>query len=494
MYRLLIVEDELFSRQALQCSVEFLYPDQFEIFSTDNGLDALNCCQQNKPDIVLVDLNIPGISGLNLIHTLRDYLFSGKIIIITAHDRSKYIREALSLGVVSYLLKPLDPDELKQSIDKCLNQLCESREPKRDDCFDSLFSYAQSYLIRDILNSRAPQKLLSDVYGWACDGSLNVSLLVWFPGQKPAPVLSNHYLKQTMGCLGKYFSLMSATIHGYVITFLKTAQTFAPLQLETVLYACLQSLHETFPDCSLILSEFVMTYKELYQTVSETLFLAEHAPGTFLNRNQQPTQIWPADTRFRLRQKFVQRLEEKQTIQLTQYLKRKFDSSEESWAWAALFMEALKQYSPSADLCHVLTIFQSQTRFLLLENYLDAIYADASAKQLSKTERAIRLMEEGFSREITQEDIASQLGLTPTYFSSLFKKETGRSFPQYLAEVRVKYAIQLILSGERDIGKIAADCGCQNKKYFLEIFKKYSGYSFTQFLQNLCKKTEESQL
>ncbi len=491
MYRLLIVEDEIFSQQALQCSIEFLYPEEFEFIATDNGLDALNLCQHDQPDIVLVDLNIPGISGLNLIRTLNDYHFPGKIVIITAHDRSKYIREAMSLGVVNYLLKPPDPDELKLSIDKCISCLEEKQEHWAGS-MDSLFSYAQGYLIHDILTCSAPQKILSDVYGWAPDGSLDVGLLIWSSGKKSDAKLRNDYLRRVTDCFGKYFSLLSATVDGgYVIIFLHAMQSFDAMQLGAILYACMQMLRRDFSDGSLILSEFVKTYSDLYRIVKTNLFLAEHEPGTFLNQNPSPAQSWPAEDHFRLRQKFVHRLEEGQVTQFIQYLKRKFDGSREGWAWAVLFMEALELYSPSADLCRILAIFQSQTRFILLENYLRELYQKGGASpQLSKTQRAIRLIEENFSKELTQEEIAAQLGLTPTYFSSLFKKETGKSFPQYLAEFRVKHAISLLNAGERDIRKLSAACGCQNKKYFLEIFKKYSGYSITQYIQNIREKTE----
>lgn len=494
MYNILIVEDELFSQQALECSIDTIYPDKFNILVSDNGLDALDICQHQKPDIVLVDLNIPGISGLNLIQTLKDYDFCGKIIIITAYNRSKYIREAMSLGVTNYLLKPISLTELEKSIDKCLSLLAEENGAKKGD-FDSLFSYAQSYLVHDILNCNAPQKLLSDVYGWAVDGMLDAGLLYWRPEKSAGSNIHNSYLNDATELFGKYFVMLSAVIQNSILIFLHVSKPSDTFQVQTILHTCVEMLKRKYPGGSLVLTEFVTTYSELYRTTKNCLFLAEHAPHAFLNETPSPTRIWSADDRLRLRQKLVQRLSEGQTSQLIQYLKRKFEKSDTPWAWVSLFMEALKAYDSTADLAQALTIFHSQNRFVLLEKWLYSLYIQKAAlkapARISKSQHAVMIIKQRFSDDISQEDIATELGLTPTYFSSLFKKETGMSFPQYLAEFRIKHAVSLILGGEENIDILVTSCGYHNKKYFLELFKKYCGCTITQFIHNTIKQSED---
>lgn len=497
MYRLLIVEDEFFSRQALQCSLESYYPDYFEILSTDNGLEALNLCQHKQPDIVLVDLNIPGISGLNLIQTLIDYGFPGKIIITTAHNRSKYIREALDLGVISYLLKPINPSELKAAMNKCLSLLQEKQESDRTS-FDSLFSYAQSYLIHDILNCNAPENILSSVYGWCENGHLNAGVLIWCPEKRVLDAEKAAFSNSVTTLFEPYFLLLSAALQGNVLVFLHAKKSTIPLQISVILSVCMEVLRRSFPQGSLLLSEFSNTYSNLYSAMKKTLFLAEHEQNTFLNGNPLPISLWSPDDRLRLRQKFVQRLKERQKTQLVQYLKRKLEASEEAWNWIALFIEALQSYDPHADLYHLLTIFQSQNWPVLLESWLSGYYdmqsGTSDAGPVSKSQQAISIIRKNFSQDLTQENMAIRLGLTPTYFSNLFKKETGKSFPHYLSEIRIEHARSLIDAGEINIEKIALACGFYSKKYFLELFKKYSGCSFTQYLQNLHQKSAEDRL
>lgn len=97
--RVLIVEDEPLEQIALCGNVKKIYQDKLEILTAEDGIEAKRICAERKPDIALVDINIPGISGLELIHFLVEQKFAGKILIITAYDTSDYIRQALTLDI-----------------------------------------------------------------------------------------------------------------------------------------------------------------------------------------------------------------------------------------------------------------------------------------------------------------------------------------------------------------------------------------------------------
>ena len=182
MQSLLIVEDEFYEQVALQYELECLYPEQFDILVAEDGIRALSLCEERMPDILLVDLNIPGLSGLELIRTLNEHHFHGKILITTAHDDFHYVREAISLGVMDYLLKPLKSEQLKTAVDKCIQKLQEESKKHQKEMtlrqnISSLFTYVNTYLVRDILSGHAPNHLLRTTYGWPEDGALQLSIL-----------------------------------------------------------------------------------------------------------------------------------------------------------------------------------------------------------------------------------------------------------------------------------------------------------------------------
>ena len=139
MNQLLLVEDEPLERQALKMELETGDYDISEIYEASNGQEALDLFEEKHPDILIVDINIPVLSGLDFIERIVNSEAESKILITTTYDRSRYVRTAISLGVTDYLLKPIDYAELKKAIEKC--QLLLEEERRQERKFEQLYSY-----------------------------------------------------------------------------------------------------------------------------------------------------------------------------------------------------------------------------------------------------------------------------------------------------------------------------------------------------------------
>lgn len=118
MVRIVICDDEIHIRKGLQRAVE-LMDSQFQVVGTaGNGDEACRMIAQTKPDLVLMDINMPGINGLDVISRLSGTFPDLRYIIISGYDEFDYARKALRLGVADYLLKPIDKQELYDLIKK----------------------------------------------------------------------------------------------------------------------------------------------------------------------------------------------------------------------------------------------------------------------------------------------------------------------------------------------------------------------------------------
>ena len=116
MNTVFIVDDESTIRQGLKCIIEW---DKlgFEIIGeAANGKDALTFILQNNPDVVMLDIRIPKLSGLEVAEQARQKGYQGKIIILSGFSDFKYAQEAIRHGVEYYLTKPIDEDELTETI------------------------------------------------------------------------------------------------------------------------------------------------------------------------------------------------------------------------------------------------------------------------------------------------------------------------------------------------------------------------------------------
>lgn len=112
MYKLLVVDDEQLERQAIRQIVDRHCPDIAVVGEAGDGELAVQVAAREQPDIILMDIQMPVMSGLEAIRHIRILLPATKIIVLTANHSSSYAQHAASLGIAGYLLKPARPDRL----------------------------------------------------------------------------------------------------------------------------------------------------------------------------------------------------------------------------------------------------------------------------------------------------------------------------------------------------------------------------------------------
>lgn len=118
--RIFIVDDHGIFRQGL--AELLLKNSSYRIVGeAGNGREALQKIEKAKPDIIFLDISMPELNGLDAISQIKRLWPSGKIIILSMHDKSTYIRSALDQGAVAYLLKDIDADELFEAINAVLD-------------------------------------------------------------------------------------------------------------------------------------------------------------------------------------------------------------------------------------------------------------------------------------------------------------------------------------------------------------------------------------
>jgi len=116
---LLYAEDEIQTRKHHVMYLEHKY--NFTIFEANDGVEALNIYKKNMPDIVLTDITMPNMNGLELVKEIRKISQHTKIIILTAHSEQDKLMQALDLHVVNYLVKPIDRKKLTNAIEVAID-------------------------------------------------------------------------------------------------------------------------------------------------------------------------------------------------------------------------------------------------------------------------------------------------------------------------------------------------------------------------------------
>lgn len=125
MYRVLIADDEAHILRGMSSYIKNSDLALTVVATCDNGEDALALTKKYSPEILLLDINMPKLSGLSLIEKIREFDELCEIIIISGYDRFDYAQKAIDLNVGGYLLKPVEEEELYKQIKKCLKNYAE---------------------------------------------------------------------------------------------------------------------------------------------------------------------------------------------------------------------------------------------------------------------------------------------------------------------------------------------------------------------------------
>lgn len=165
MLRLLIVDDEPNVREGLRNSIDWKSMGVEIAGTAEDGISASRLVESENPDVVLTDIKMPGKDGLELARWMKESYPSTAVIFLTGYSDFEYVRTALELEAVHYLLKPLEEDELARTLDKIKNKI--QAETGRQKKYDEAIGILQTNLpvlkekfIEDVLNEKiSPDKL-----------------------------------------------------------------------------------------------------------------------------------------------------------------------------------------------------------------------------------------------------------------------------------------------------------------------------------------------
>lgn len=130
MYRVVIADDEVIIRMYIS---EILTNNGFEVVGeAEDGLDAMNICREKHPDFVIMDVNMPILGGLEVAKVINEQNLADFIIILTAYRDKDIVKKAVDIGVMGYVVKPVDEDSLIPAIEVAIDKYKQVAEMKKE--------------------------------------------------------------------------------------------------------------------------------------------------------------------------------------------------------------------------------------------------------------------------------------------------------------------------------------------------------------------------
>ena len=520
MYKLLIVEDEDMLREALLGSVDWSGLG-YEARGAEDGEQALNIALEFKPDIVLTDIRMPFLDGLQLSAKLREVLPGTMVAILSGHDEFAYAQEALKLGVREYLQKPMPPAELvaavkrlERSVDAARVREHQMNRMRRQ--LDQAMPLMRQKLLNQLVERELSQAEIEDMLrfvGLPLSGESFTVCLIDFESENSA---------------ARDWALMECAALDIIKTEAKTdAAVFELNRGGVALIYCARTVF-TEKERAFVAQLLEAIRSELYEQLDLATTAAIGEPVDRLcelNRSymsaRQALRSRVMLGRYNTYDAFA-RLEEARLYpfddvnQLLQRLKQ--GSRAELEEGIQLFADKLRSAgSLSVENLRVLTIDLLNGAFKLMTDAgkadparLDEAYRQAfAAKSLDDCQAIVlnhllithgQLEEarascgnqliEGACAYIAQHyadpdmslnAAAAHVFVSPTYLSILFKKKLGVTFIDYLINLRLEKAKALLRDTAKRTYEVAAETGYGDPQYFSVCFKKYTGLTPTEY-------------
>ncbi len=530
LYRIMLVDDEEEVRKAMIRKMDWEGLGVTVVGDAENGQDALEKLEQLEPDVVMTDIRMPYMDGLALTSYIREKYPSVKVLIFSGYDDFEYAQQAIKLNVTEYILKPVNGQELGEILSRIRVSLDQEIEQRRD--IDTL---RESYLgslpiLRELF--------LNNLVGRTTDVDAVVPKLreygidILDARKWLAAVIHVEQVEQTEGqVLSQHQELIPISVKRLVEDHLKPYCRFAIFNSAdgiTVIAAVdednsqtglINVLNDTCKESRRMLEVAITvgvghscsTLQEIsrsYQAAVDALgYRAIVGGGKIIYIND----VEPV-SRGKLQ------LDAKGEAELTAAVK--FGPRELIGSVIQNLVSRMDDVRVHARQYQVymLSIVNCLTR--LMQQYdlnMDEMFADqgpyadilagihrredfaawvvpiacrvneAMNRERDNTTRKVileaqRYIQENYSNpELSVEMLCRHLHMSPAYFSTVFKKETGQTYINYLTEVRLEKAVELLNTTDDKTYIVAQKVGYQEQNYFSYVFKKRYGVSPTKY-------------
>lgn len=486
MITAVIVEDEKVIREGLKKHVPWEALGIGEVYAASQAEEAIEICRKVKPDIVVSDIRMPGMNGIELCRKIREEHAECKIIFVTGFSDKEYLKAAIALQAVSYVEKPVNIKEISVALTSAVEQIKKSRAYEQA-VVHSIFTKSDQF-----------------DYQWSNDSFFSVGLLYFREtfSEKEAKSEIRKLIEKTVQEQG--FHNYSEQINEKTQAFLFSDAVSGRKRLENIRSKLEAVIENEANDCFFALGEEVNGQKAIKQSYQS----AEHAklclgykgwntmadyraPLCKLTDGSMEKNILN-DFTVAVTQNNIEKAMEN-VINLTNEIQRGhvlLDMDVRCWYY---YMEGqiYRMVGVMKEENSVKREIQGLETAKELETYICNLLKQESAenKNYFIAQKVSDYIREHYGeKNLSIKTLADIVYLTPTYLSNLYKKQTGITIGQYLVDVRVEHAVQFLNDPQWKLYQIAPMVGYEDANYFAKIFKKKKGVTPSEYREKMAQK------
>lgn len=476
-----------------------------------NGKDAIHIIGNNKTDILITDIRMPGYNGLELIEKVRKLSPEIKIIIISGYALFEYAQMAMKYEVKDYLLKPINQDTLNETLLKMKQQIEEERKKNRKKEDD--ISKLRNALITDLLVNPeiiVTDDILKEQYHFSINAGIYEAFCVkidYEMGETTFAVKKDAWEKMTTilqnKLKGKCFDYIVVAQESYLYGILNYAVKYQE-EIKRILRESLNQMEvqkQLFGNAnfSMAVGLVVTTPEELIKSINVAkIVISERivvGTGKILEADTSKPVLYEKRLLDKYNRNISKALEnlsvdmaERAVLELYQDVIT--IKNAHGWEILDLIVQAGNMFVMRLEVKDKTEIINNfyvkcencysiKALYNLLKNFVSTQMNEMLSEREEDFLRPVRLakkyIQNHFREQITLEEVSESVGLTPTYFSGLFKKETEVGFAKYLVNVRMEAAKELLRESNLPVVEICHSVGYNDIKHFTHNFEKSTG-------------------
>jgi two-component system response regulator YesN len=522
MWKTVIIDDDPNLLEGMRESIPWEELDVAWVGDGIDGQEGLQVIEEQQPDIIITDINMPIMNGLEMIGILRDHGFKGKFIILSGYVDFEYARQALRLQVDDYLTKPITIDNLKTVLSRVTAELEQEslKEEEHIRLKDLLKKYEPLALeewMKSVLTGNLQthsghiKEINEKITDWNGQLHLVVGLELhnshswdlWDNGHDLVRFAIHNVISELTNEMFSDFEYMELHSHRFAVLLHSEAGTgeqehFISLagQLKEKIRMCLNEqlklvvqveLGDAVKDWRILSESFKMMFlnsgaidHSLYAPLRSVKFYHEISDAVRTGQEAETRKIIDS---------YVQTLEP-QAIFHEQTLK--------IWASEIWAIMAYSLYGIGIELEHIFPEFTPYEDMAgdnsprALKSWLERIVTEIIQRQYSgdnikyrqMAKFIVRFVHEHYAENITLGLLADEINISKNYLGQIFRNVMGETFNQYVTRIRMEKAKRIILEGKLYIYEIAEKVGYSNIPYFSSQFKKYIGINPTELIKS----------
>lgn len=529
MYRIMLADDEGIVIESLKFIIDKEFGGECEVEFAKTGRSVIELAERFRPDIAIMDIQMPGINGIEAMKEIRNFSPGTVFIIMSAYDKFDYAKEAIKLGVLEYINKPMEKTKVVMVIKKAMEMIDGERKKRSEDLLikeklESVEPIIENGLIYNILFEEHFEEdidnyktvlSVSENYGFmmsvVCGDSQIGNHMTNAVGSSVK--MSNHYvevreaLKDFFPCkVGAVMANKIAVLVPYNdprmdynerIELIDKGMEFLRYLRKKVDISFRLGIGRVKP-----LRQLGKSYQESLSALVATTGQVAHVDDLPIGCDYEND--YPIDLEKSLFDAVSRGDINDAVLRCEQFMAWVKDNCGGNintvrlkvlefvmWSEHIAYQNGGMTYRLESRDSYLPEVMSMETASELEEWFIAKIretcHNIGSKRQEKSTDTigaAREFIEENFAKEITLDDVSRAVNISPYYFSKLFKESTGENFIEYLTNIRIEKAKDLMLSSDMSMKEICAACGYSDPNYFSRTFKKNTGFTPTEYKEN----------